>query len=79
MNEIDYNFNLKDRYDCKCIKCNSDFIVKPSPAMQHRLNTGHGNCPDCKLFLHLYIDQQTNTMISEEWNDYLMRRKDENN
>lgn len=64
---------LKEKYDFKCSECGKELWFKPSLAMQFNLNSGHCSCPDCKTFLHLFINEN-NEGMSEEWETSKHRR-----
>lgn len=60
--------NLKEKYDWTCWKCGSTKnYAKPSIFMSaFQMNTGGGQCPECKSMMVLRIDDQNERMISLE-------------
>lgn len=65
-----------ERYPFTCPKCGKESYAAPSLMMTFAgINTGHGNCPGCKEFLHLEItpDMYGDRMAAISWNDYLKR------
>lgn len=65
---------FKKTYDFICVKCGYKQWAKPSMNMtEFGINSGCGNCLECKEFLHLEIKDGINgeNMISILWNDFL--------
>lgn len=70
--------HFKKRYDFKCPKCEKKLWAKPSIMMTgFGMNSGHGTCPDCKIFFHLEIEGGIDgeRMISEIWDVWLKKYK----
>lgn len=68
-------FQLKADYHFVC-PCGHEQHARPSMAMQFGLNTGHGTCKKCNMFLHLEILLPSNdAMKAEEYDPWLARLK----
>jgi hypothetical protein len=66
--------NLVERYDCRCPKCEYEFVAALSMfQLMGNLDAGHGSCPSCKLFLNLTFDPNNKKMICIPWEDYLIK------
>ena len=71
---------FKKSYPFKCPKCKKELWAKPSIMMiGFGINSGHGDCPDCKTFFHLEIKGglKGKEMKSEIWDDWLKKHQAE--
>lgn len=65
---------MKDEKSFKvvCSECGHTFYARKSIAQELGLpNAGHGSCPECKTFLNLTFDENSNEMKTMAWNKYL--------
>lgn len=61
---------LRPVYDAECPRCATALGVRPGLSMLHGINSGHGNCPRCGLFLHLQIEPDHARIDAVPWSDY---------
>ena len=67
---------FKKTYDFDCCKCGCKLWAAPSIMMTgFGLNQGHGDCLECKTFLHLEIEGGLHgkNMISTTWDDFMKK------
>ena len=64
------------RYDCVCPSCNEEFWASLSILqLMGQLDKGHGSCPECKMFLNLTFEPDSEKMICIPWDTYLETKK----
>jgi hypothetical protein len=76
MTETEKPDTFKEKYPFNCPKCGAKLSAGPSLSMRFGINSGHGSCLGCKLFLHLTIDPDLTgeTMIAEPFSEYLEKK-----
>jgi transcription elongation factor Elf1 len=64
---------LRQYYDFNCAACGSLQSALPSWSMESGRNSGVGTCGSCGEFLHLEIAPENDRMISERWDDFVLK------
>jgi transcription elongation factor Elf1 len=62
---------LKERYDFSCCGCGHEQSLAPSIMMEMGINSGHGRCSKCAMFLHLELKQDNSGAISTPHSEYV--------
>lgn len=66
-------YQFKDKYDCVCYNCNTEFFFKPSLLMIHGINHGYSICLKCRAELNLKIDLDNGIGQSFPPQDFLLK------
>lgn len=68
---------LLPRYNFTCPTCMFEQSADTSIAMRMGLNSGHGSCTNCGVFLHLEIKEEMHgtEMNAILWDDFLEKKK----
>lgn len=74
-------YNSRERYSCICPICNNEFWACKSIFQEDFgiPDRGSGNCPKCKTYHNLTVDEQNKKMIVTPWEEYMNRKKGEEN
>lgn len=74
---VDKPADLKDAYEFDCAACGHNQMAAPSIMMTaFGLNSGAGNCLECKVHLHLEIAPDNTKMVSEIWSEWAAKEKE---
>jgi transcription elongation factor Elf1 len=65
MNPLPEGYELQKQYDFTCPTCGHEQFFKPSLLMHMGYNHGGGGCLNCKAYLKLRIDPDTNLGLAE--------------